>query len=275
MFNPKNVMRALVFIVMSVWAQSASALTCPAISGTSTNTGAGVFVNAGEDTCGSTSFVAGPTKDGHTIVAGPKNVIIRFYNNGVLYQPSSRAITCVATRGRATGRFFSTTRMGQSFATGGYSANCTLSYTDGNGQNVRHSITVATSLDAGTIVGGMSEFSVNNGWFERVAPTVTLTGLASTIGNTPQWMTINFSEPVYGFEPTDLNLVNAQITGYTVVSTREYQVELTRIGTGTVSIDLPAGAAANIARNFNLASATLTATADPTPPKCVDHRPAG
>lgn len=269
MFDAKNVMRALAFILISVWAQSASALTCLAISGTSTNTGAGVFVNAGEDTCGSTSFVAGPTKYGHTIVAGPRNVIIRFYNNGALYKPSSRAITCVATRGRLTGRFFSATRMGQSFATGGYSANCTLSYRDGNGQNVWHRITVASSLDSGTIVGGISEFSVNNGWFERVAPTVTLTGLAATIGDTPQWVTITFSEPVYGFEPTDLNLVNAQITDYTVVSTREYQVELTRIGTGTVSIDLPAGAAADIARNFNLASATLTATVDITGPTVV------
>ncbi|MCF6305245.1 MAG: Ig-like domain-containing protein [Rhodobacteraceae bacterium] len=269
MFNPKFVLRAVALMVMSLWAQSASALTCPAISGTSTNTGAGVFVNAGEDTCGSTSFVAGPTKFGHTIVAGTKNVIVRFYNNGVLYQPSSRFISCVATRGRLTGRFFSATRMGQKFATGGYSANCTLVYTDGNGKNVRHSIAVATSRDAGTIVGGMSEFSVNNGWFERVAPTVTLTGLAATIGDTPQLITIVFSEPVYGFEPTDLNLVNAQITGYTAVSTRTYEVRLTRIGTGTVSIDLPAGAAADIARNFNLASATLSATVDITAPTVV------
>ncbi len=366
MLNSKFVLRVLALLVMSLWAQNAAALTCPAATGApgAGNTAAELFANATEDTCGSANFSAGPTKNGHIFYADEYGVGVQFIYNGVPFAPTSKSLSCTGSLGGSSN---ATTIQELYFATVSYSTLCTLTYMDINNQTVTHVFSAGSMSvgGGGARVGFLNPSSITSGWFERVSPTVTLsgvtgvlpdgaivvtatfnepitsidpadfsltnatvasitvlststfefnlvpiatgafsaqlpanaitdlsgngntasntisgtadftaptvelTGLAATIGNTPQWVTITFSEPVYGFVPTNLNVVNALITGYTIVSTREYQVELTRSGTGAVSIDVPAGAAVDIAGNFNLTSAILSATVDLTGPTVV------
>ncbi len=363
MLNLKPVLRILALLVMALWGQNAAALDCGSATGVAGgNTAAELFANATEGTCGTASFTAGPTKNGHIFYADEYGVTVQFIQNGVLFAPTSKSLSCTGSLG---GSGTANTIRELYFATIPYSTVCTLNYTDINNQTVTHVFSAGSMNSAAGLVGFLNPSAITTGWFERVPPTVTLSGetgalpggaiivtatfnepitsidptdftlvnatvasitvlstssfefnlvptatgtfsaqlpanaitdlagngntasnilsgtadftaptvelsgLAATIGNAPQWVTITFSEDVTGFDPTDLNLLNAQITGYTVLSPSEYQVEITRLAGSTVTIDIPAGAAADISGNFNLASNTLSATVDLAAPTVV------
>ena len=271
MLNLKFMLRVAALLVMSFWAQNAAALSCPAVFGSpGANTAAEHFANATEDTCGGASFGAGPTRNGHIFFASEFGVTVQFIYNGVTFAPTSKSLVCAGAIGGAA---FSTS-ISQTFnSAAAYSTVCTLAYTDIHNQLVTHTFGAGSQIVGGVLVGFLAPSDIPGttptGWFERTPPTVALTGLASTIGSTPQWVTITFSEPVTGFNLTNLNVANATITGYTVVSPSVYQVQLTRGGTGSVSFNVPADIVTDLAGNLNTASSILTATVDVTTPTVV------
>jgi len=263
--TPVAILRlVMVGLFFTLTAQGAAALSCPSQSGGAIT---GVFVNAAEDICEPTTFAPGPTKDGHSIVVGATKITVDFFNNGTAYRPARRGINCIPANGSTRGQIFNPTNIIQTFASGGFDASCTLTYTDATGITVSHSFTARSLFQTGSYTAQLDGFSVATGWFERIAPTVVLSGLASTIGTTEQTVTVTFSEPVFGFGPLDLNLQNALGTSYTVVSDSVYVFGITHaVGGGDVLMEIPAGGAADIAGNLNLASNTLRATVDLTGP---------
>ena len=64
MLSPKFFLRAVAFLVISIWAQYAAALTCPSYTGSAGNPAAEFFANATEDACQSTSFAGDQPKTG-------------------------------------------------------------------------------------------------------------------------------------------------------------------------------------------------------------------
>ncbi len=266
MLNPKFMLRVLALMVMSLWAQSASALVCDPVTGTpGGNTAAESFANAKQDTCGGASFGTGPAYAGHVFYADEFGVGVQFILNGVSFTPAAKSLSCL---GAQLIHSWSGSSIQASFPSSTpYATNCLLTYTDANGYTVSHSFGASTSLLGGVLVGELYPSTVTTGWFERDRPTVSLTGLPSTIGDTPQWVTITFSEPVYGFDFTDINLAFAFILDFTAESASEYRIQIKRGASASpVSISVPANGAADIVGNLNLASNTLTATVDATPP---------
>ena len=112
----------------------------------------------------------------------------------------------------------------------------------------------------------MGSSSVTTGWFEAVAPTVALAG---TLGSGTNTITATFSEDVTGFTAGDLSLSNATIANFTTVSPSEYSFDITPIGSGVLSVQVPAGSLEDLAFNANTASNTISGTADTTPPSVV------
>jgi len=262
--NLKFVTRVVALLVLSLWAQNAAALSCgPAAGNVAGNTAAEFFANANEGTCGSATFAAGPTKDGHIFYANEFGVSAQIINNGNIFT-TLKNLSCPGALSVTKSTSTITAHFSSAVA---YSAVCTLSYIDGNGQLVTHMFGAGSQDGGGALVGYLNASSVTSGWFERIRPTVVLSGLASTIGSSEQTVTATFSEPVFGFGPLDLNLQNAIGTSYTVVSDSVYVFGITHAaGGGDVLIEVPAGGGADLAGNLNLASNTLTATADSVAP---------
>ncbi|WP_029375443.1 Ig-like domain-containing protein [Oceanicola sp. S124] len=98
---------------------------------------------------------------------------------------------------------------------------------------------------------------------DSVPPQVTISELSGPT-NGIYSATVTFSEPVTGLSEQDLTLVNAtaSLTG----SGTDYQVALSPLADGLVSLSIPADAAQDAAGNGNLASATRQATYDSTSP---------
>ena len=150
----------------------------------------------------------------------------------------------------------------RAFFNEGFSTTCSLSYTDLNGQTVSHSFNSASVLVAGDYVGSTTAFSATNGWFERVAPTVVLSGLSGSVGAGGQTVTAAFSEDVKDFVAGDLDLSNAAVSGFTTVNASTYTFLVTPVAAGSVSVQIPAAALTDLPNNDNTASNTLSATAD-------------
>jgi len=263
----KFMLRVVALLVLSLWAQNVAALSCgPATGNVGGNTAAEFFANASEGTCGSATFAAGPTKNGHIFYANEFGVSAQIIKNGNIFS-TSKSLSCTGAVSVANSPSTITASFSSAVA---YSTVCTLSYIDGNGQLVTHTFGAGSQDGGGALVGYLNASSVTSGWFERIRPTVVLSGLASTIGSTEQTVTATFSEPVFGFGPLDLNLQNAIGTSYTAVSDSVYVFGITHAaGGGDVLIEVPAGGGADLAGNLNLASNTLTATVDLTGPTVV------
>ncbi|MEG4558868.1 DUF4347 domain-containing protein, partial [Microcoleus sp. F6_B5] len=100
------------------------------------------------------------------------------------------------------------------------------------------------------------------------APTVALTSASPTTTNTPFLVTATFSESVTGFIASDVNLTNSTISNFTGNGTT-YNFTVTPTADGTVTVDVPAATATDIAGNNNTAATQLTRTADITAPTVV------
>ena len=107
---------------------------------------------------------------------------------------------------------------------------------------------------------------------DLVAPTVTLSGPADTQGG-PFTVAIEFSEAVEGFEVSDVTVGNgsASLSG----SGLSYSAVVTPSSSGTVTVDVAAGAAHDAAGNGNSAAAQYAVTADLVAPSVTLSGPAG
>jgi hypothetical protein len=100
---------------------------------------------------------------------------------------------------------------------------------------------------------------------DATAPSVTLSSTASdpVSGSFP--VTITFSESVTGFAAGDLSLTNATASAFSGTGS-VYTVTITPSANGSLMVELPAGAATDVAGNANSASNTLSRTVDKTVP---------
>ncbi|MCT7971026.1 Ig-like domain-containing protein [Laspinema olomoucense] len=109
-------------------------------------------------------------------------------------------------------------------------------------------------------LGGAKNIAV-----DTVVPTVTLATAASGTVNTPFSVNAAFSETVTGFAADDISVTNATLSNFTGSGTT-YNFTVTPTGSGTVSVNVPAGGATDAAGNSSSAAAPLTLGADVTPP---------
>jgi|GEM_PF-1063801 len=99
---------------------------------------------------------------------------------------------------------------------------------------------------------------------ENVAPTVAISGLP-TITNAPFTATFTFSEPVSGFDVSDIVLGNASASDFDGAGT-VFTALITPAADGTVTIDVPADAAEDSSGNGNIAADRATTNYDATAP---------
>src|SRR5439155_1263884 len=133
-----------------------------------------------------------------------------------------------------------------------------------------------------TIASTSADHSV---MFDNVAPTVTIdqaTGQADPANAGPVLFTVAFSEPVAGFDASDVRFTGSTVGGTLAAavsgSGATYTVAVTGMtGTGTVVASIPAGAASDPAGNPSRAS-TGTDNAvtfdDSVPHVTIDQAPA-
>src|SRR5262249_39363548 len=79
-------------------------------------------------------------------------------------------------------------------------------------------------------------------------------------------ITAQFTEPVTGFADTDLSLTNATVSNFTPVDGDTYTFDVTAVGQGLVSVQVPAAKAKDAANNDNTASNALSWTYDTVAP---------
>ena len=96
------------------------------------------------------------------------------------------------------------------------------------------------------------------------APTVTITTDASEPVTGPFSITVTFSEPVTGFELEDVVVGNGSVSELQG-SEATYTVTVTPVASGTVMVDIAAGAAQDGSGNLSAAANQFSITADLTP----------
>jgi len=131
----------------------------------------------------------------------------------------------------------------------------------------------AIALNLGTIkdgVGNDAVLALNNigntsGVFVNTnSPTVVLSG--TPVLNGPWTMTVTFSEVVTGFALADITATNATLSILNQTNSTTYTVLVTAAANGTVTLNVPANIADNIAGNGNAASNTISYSHDGTAP---------
>jgi hypothetical protein len=98
-------------------------------------------------------------------------------------------------------------------------------------------------------------------------PSVSITGLPALLNGAAK-ITVTFDEPVSGFDIADLVLSNASASGLSGADA-VYQVLLTPLVDGPVTVGVRADAAQDAAGRFNTVSNTATATADLSAPSVM------
>lgn len=133
---------------------------------------------------------------------------------------------------------------GTALASGSYQFTATLADDVGN---------VATS----------TPFAVT---IDTIAPIVTLSSQAPAETNAPFTVTAEFSEKVTGFDVADLVIGNGTVSNFTAVSDKAYTFLVTPTTTGTVTVDVKASAAQDIAANNSKAASQLVRSYDVAAP---------
>ncbi|UPK68283.1 Ig-like domain-containing protein [Chitinophaga filiformis] len=152
----------------------------------------------------------------------------------------------------------------------------TFSYTVVNGDMDMDGITVnaltlngATIRDAATNNANLTLNSVapTTGVLVNTAhPSVAITSAAAAIVNAPFTATITFSEAVSNFVIGDITTSNASLSSLSTSDNITYTVLVTPATDGTVTLNIAADVAENVAANGNSASNTLSRIYDVAPP---------
>lgn len=107
---------------------------------------------------------------------------------------------------------------------------------------------VGTGQENGNFTGG-EYYTV-----DKTAPTITLTSTATDpTKDSPIVVNVNFSKSVTGFSASDILVDNGTVSNLTG-NDANYQFDLTPIANGTVTVNIPSGAAQDAAGNANLAA---------------------
>ncbi|MGE0089234.1 MAG: Ig-like domain-containing protein [Bacteroidales bacterium] len=131
------------------------------------------------------------------------------------------------------------------------------------------SVTANIAADLVTDIAGngniaADEFSIT---FAGTKPSVTISSaISGTTNISPISIDIEFSEPVMGLEEIDFELVNCSVSGLQSISSSQYNLNISPLNEGVVSILLPADKVENSISNGNTASNTYSITYDLTAP---------
>ncbi|CAK8988199.1 Uncharacterized protein SCF082_LOCUS1295 [Durusdinium trenchii] len=101
--------------------------------------------------------------------------------------------------------------------------------------------------------------------YDQTAPGVTITGPSGAV-NGIFVTTFTFTEDITGFAADDVTIANAALSNFQQVSASVYTATITAASEGLVTLDIAAGAAADLAGNASTAAATYSVTNDPTEP---------
>ena len=115
--------------------------------------------------------------------------------------------------------------------------------------------------NAGNASEAAAQFSITA---DTASPTMTITSTATAPVTGPFPVTVSFSEPVTGFDLADLVVGNgsaSELQG----SEATYTATVTPAASGTVTVDVGAGAADDMAGNPNEAAEQFSITAELTP----------
>ncbi|MBJ2130619.1 tandem-95 repeat protein [Alteromonas sp. IB21] len=111
------------------------------------------------------------------------------------------------------------------------------------------------------------QFTTN---FDGTAPSVAITSnLTGTNTNAAFTATFTFSEDVSGFTAGDIATSNASVSNFNATSAAVYTATITPTSDGTVTVDVPANAAQDVAGNNNTVANQLATTFDGTAPSVV------
>ena len=142
----------------------------------------------------------------------------------------------------------------------------TATITPGSDGTVTVDIPAGLAQDsAGNNNVAATQFSIES---DGTAPTVTLATSDSEPIASSFTLTVTFSEDVTGFVGTDLVVSNG-VVGSISGSGSVYTAQIFVDGTGSVTVDVAAGAAQDAAGNDNVAATQFSIEADQTPPSVV------
>jgi len=158
------------------------------------------------------------------------------------------------------------------FANDIITVDCTILNFVGSGANYTFNLipsvqgVVSVIVDAGAGFDAASNINVSSNLlsrtFDSIAPSVTLTSAIGDPTNAPSIpVTIQFSEPVANFVVGDLVVAGTSmptLAGFAVVDADTYTVNILPVNAGSVTLNLPAGAANDAATNVNSAAVTFT-----------------
>lgn len=113
--------------------------------------------------------------------------------------------------------------------------------------------------------GNVSTTSTATIALDTTAPTVVLSSAAASTVTGPFAVTATFSESVTGFTASDVTVGNGSVTGLSGSGTT-YTFSVTPTADGSVTIDVPAAAAADAVGNTSTAATQLSRSADVTRP---------
>ncbi|MCR9129904.1 MAG: Ig-like domain-containing protein [Alphaproteobacteria bacterium] len=129
----------------------------------------------------------------------------------------------------------------------------------------------AASDAAGNLSLAAPQFSVTA---DVTPPSVALSTTAATAVSGPFQVDIVFSETVTGFVLNDVQVANGSVTALSTNDSITFVAEITPTSAGSVDVSVPAGVAADLVGNVNLASQVLTQSVDLTPPALTISLPA-
>lgn len=149
---------------------------------------------------------------------------------------------------------------------------------DGAGMFSFEITTTADGTVTVDIAAGAATDSGNNATLEasqftivrdQMAPTPVITGPVGTTTMDPFTVVIDFGETVTGFDTSDLTVVGATVTSLVDDGNGAYTATVNASGDGTVTIDIAAGAANDLAGNSSAAAAQYSVVVDATAPTPV------
>ncbi|MCP4768126.1 MAG: hypothetical protein GY875_17880 [Gammaproteobacteria bacterium] len=129
-------------------------------------------------------------------------------------------------------------------------ANYSVEITPNGGGDI--SIDIAADVELDVALNGNTAAAQVNVVYDATPPSVDIQGEPATFNTTdPFDVTVEFSEPVSGFDASDVSTVNATVSNFTAVDGDTYTVEITANAPADISIDIAADVAQDATLNGN------------------------
>ncbi len=129
-----------------------------------------------------------------------------------------------------------------------------------------YSVTAQVTDAAGNVSSLSAGFTIV---VDLLAPTVVISADHVNLTNAALTVTFTFNEAVQNFASSDITVTNALVSNFAANSASVYSCIVTPIAEGTVTIDVAANVANDVAGNGNQAASTYSITYDQTSPTVI------